>query len=234
MRIKNATLLGASLLLFVLCTTSCQGPRDRASERVLYGPVEVRYAMAEKPLDHPFHWITDWARYTKPDLVPVNMKVCRSPQGMYMRWDVLVTLQNQDGNAGLDTSEAPVDIYVHFDGSRPYGVDNETGEPLTLEEYDEALLQDMPEQHWMFVPKAGDFGGVAFSLLYPEGGPGSVYRRIPTSFTVHLDQYRGNNPTGGVIDESDEGNNGVGVIIDRYDEINGRTGTYLIGCWYSE
>ncbi|MCP4203390.1 MAG: hypothetical protein GY769_15840 [bacterium] len=52
--------------------------------------------------------------------------------------------------------------------------------------------------------------------------------------TVMLDQHRGNQPPGGIVDESNEGNNGVSVLIDKYDEINGSTGTYLIGCWYSQ
>ncbi len=131
----------------------------------------------------------------------------------------------------LSATEAPVDVYVTFDPERPYGVD-EDGEPIDLEQYDPSLLQDMPAQQWMSVPQGGNFGGAAFSLWYVEGGPGSRYRRVPTEFTVFLDQFRGNNPTGGTIDESNEMNNGVSVQIDRYDDINGRTGTYAIGCWY--
>ncbi|MDH3336723.1 MAG: hypothetical protein OER22_02175 [Gammaproteobacteria bacterium] len=174
----------------------------------------------------------DWADFIEPDFVPIVLRVCRSPEGTYMKWDILVTLQNQDGNLNLDANEAPIDIYVDFDPDRPYGVNNETGEPLTLEEFDSDLLRDMPDQQWMSTPRAGNFGGAAFSLWYPDGGPGSRYRRIPTKFTITLDQFRGNNPTGGTIDESDETNNGVGVIIDRYDAINGATGRRLIGCWY--
>jgi hypothetical protein len=88
----------------------------------------------------------------------------------------------------------------------------------------------MPEQQYMSVPGAGSMGGAAFSLWYPDGGPGSHYRRIPTRFEFTLDQQRGGRP--GVIDESNEGNNGASVTIDRYDEKNGATNNYLIGCWY--
>ena len=132
----------------------------------------------------------------------------------------------------MDVSEAPVDVYVDFDPDRPSGYDPATGEPKKLADHP-LLLRDMPEQQWMSVPGAGGFGGSSFSLWYPGGGPGSPYRRIPTTFLFMLDQFRGNAPTGGLVDESDEFNNGVSVTIDRFDEINGASGTFLIGCWYS-
>jgi hypothetical protein len=218
------------VLPLVFFLISCQGPDDSRERSKVIEQLGPRILPSRPAIAKQF----DWADFIKPDLVPVNMRVCRSPEGTYMRWDVLVTLQNQGGNKDLSVSEAPVDVYVSFDGSRPYGVDNETGEPLTLEEVDQRLLQDMPDQQWMSVPRAGDFGGVAFTLWYPEGGPGSRYRRIPISFTIMLDQYRGNNPPGGTVDESNEQNNIVTVVIDRYDEINGNTGTYSIGCWYNK
>ena len=129
-------LLGLTFLLVFFFVTSCGG-RPWLTDYEVVGPYEVQQRL---PTNVDVHRKFAWTDYVKPDLVPVTMKVCRSPEGMYMRWDVLVTLQNQMGNLGLNVSEAPVDVYVDFDGDRPYGVDNATGEPITLEEYDEDLL----------------------------------------------------------------------------------------------
>jgi hypothetical protein len=171
-----------------------------------------------------------WQEYIKPDMVPFNVRICRINEGVYVRWDIVVTLQNQGGNLELNVTEAPIDVYVTFDPDRPYGVDNATGKPKKLGDFPE-LLMDRPDQQTMSVPRAGAFGGASFSLWYPDGGPGSRYRRIPTRFDIFIDQYRGGNP--GVIKESNENNNGASVIIDRYDEISGHTGTFAIGCWYN-
>lgn len=168
-------------------------------------------------------------------MVPINARVCRTHEGPVnkydlMRWDILVTIQNQGGNLNLDIEEAPIDVYVDFDPNSPYGYDGTTGEPRKLGDYPE-LLRDRPEQQYMSVPRAGLFGGAVFTIWYSDEGSGSPYRRIPTRFVIILDQYRGGAP--GLIAESNEGNNGVTVEIDRYDERNSSTGKYLIGCWYN-
>lgn len=221
----SARVIGGFVLL-TLTLTGCQ--RDRGYDREAFYP----YVPALPSSGPVLHTKPTWKNLIRPDLVPVNMRVCRTQESEYVRWDVLVTVQNQGGDRGLNVTDAPVDVYVDFDPERPYGYDASTGEPDSLKDRPE-LLRDIPEpEKRMSVPRGGAFGGAAFSLWYVDGGPGYPYRRVPTQFTVFLDQGRGGNP--GVVDESDEGNNGVVVLIDRYDEISGRTGTYAIGCWYSQ
>lgn len=96
------------------------------------------------------------------------------------------------------------------------GVDSQTDERLILGEADPNSLRDMPDQRYMTVPRAGNLGGASFTEWYVDQGSGAVTRRrIPTKFFVILDQFRGNNPAGGMIDESKENNNGIQVIIDK-------------------
>lgn len=215
------TKIVALFALLITMLTGCQWNRppygDKAERIMQPFPYLARRELA-------------WEDYIKPDLVVVSMRVCRTQEMEYVRWDVLAVVQNQGGNLGLDVEEAPVDVYVDFDPSRPYGYDPATGVPRTLADYPE-YLRDRPVQKWMNVPRAGGFGGVSFSLWYPDGGPGYPYRRVPTQFFLILDQFRGGAP--GLVDENNEGNNGVIVLIDRYDEINGRTGGFAIGCWYN-
>jgi hypothetical protein len=175
-----------------------------------------------------------WADQIEPDFAPVVFRVCRASQSDgYMRWDGVVSLRNEGGDKGLRLAEAPVDIVVGFDGSRPYGRDPSTGEPMTLAEHNEALLSAYPEQHWMTVPRSGRAGGAAFVLYFLEEGPGGTYRRVPTNFSVTLDQFVGNNPPGGTIRELNELNNRISVEIVDYDLINGHTGTFARSCWYA-
>ena len=225
---ETKSILFLTILIGSVFLTSCNrnGPPEPEIGEIEYvGPPSLEREAASEAVD------LTWYGNLKPDLVPVGLKVCRFPTGQYVQWEVLVTTRNQGGVEGLDVQEAPVDIYVDFDPNRPYGVDNATGEPIMLSESPN-LLMDMPDQQYMAVPGGGEFGGVLYNLQYPDGGPGSRYRRIPTSFTVFLDQMRGG--ARGWVEEIDEFNNGVGVLIDRYDEISGNTGTYLIHCWYSE
>jgi len=182
----------------------------------------------------------DRATFQKPDFVPLQVRACRGPVGYgypYMQWDVVVSLKNQGGNQGLDLSApadpygAPIDVYVDFYPDTPWGNDNATGEPIMLGDIrDGALLRDMPEQQWMSTPPANSYGGASFREWYPDGGPGSWYVKIPKRFFICLDQFRGNSPSGGTIDESNEFNNCINVEIDRdrYEAAGGRQ-----ACFYS-
>jgi hypothetical protein len=174
-----------------------------------------------------------WADALQPDFVPITIRACRSPAGYHVRWDVLVTVQNRGGNLAINTSQAPVDVLVNLDPDRPYTKDNATGATVTVGQAAPEVLMSYPEQQWMSVPKAGNFGGSSFSVFYADAGPGAWTRLVPTKFSVTLDQYRRNNPPRGTITETDELNNGISVVIDRYDEINGATGKLLIWCWYA-
>lgn len=226
---KRLSVLSALALLALLSACSGFAPRptdvamQREPDRRLPPDASIASAIGKG----------SWADVFQPDFVPINMRVCRSPEGYHVRWEVLVTLQNRGGNQGINSSQAPIDVSVNLDPNRPYSKDNTTGATITLGQADPEKLLDYPEQQWMSVPRAGNFGGSAFTVFYADAGPGAWTRLVPTRFTATLDQYRRNNPPKGTITEANEGNNGLSVQIDRYDEINGATATYLIWCWYA-
>jgi len=213
-------------VVVALSLSACQAP-------VLSGPyrVEREYSVYDTfPSSVRYTSGMDWANRFEPDFVPLSIRVCTIPEASgNRRWEVVVTLQNQGGNLNLNVSEAPIDIYVDFDPDRPWGVDSETGNPLTLGAAAPNLLRDMPDQRYMSAPRAGNLGGASFTEWYVDQGSGAVTRRrIPTQFLVMLDQFRGNNPAGGTIDESDEGNNGIQVVIDK----EGFDATPNYRCWF--